>query len=231
MKFKLSRQTLSKELIAIISREIRRQKISVPRVTRKEMQELAEISQLIETKGLPSNLVRKKLSKKLGYGIFLHPDAAPLEKGCVIASYSGKVSLIRQRVFDDGSYAFTPIEDILLKANEQRLFDKTSCFRPKRLYSLKVDALKQGNFTRFINHSAQPNVVAYTLAVPANPYGLVPGPIEVVYFAKKRIMPGEQLLVSYEEGEKCYWGAKGIKPLPMTPKTFRLTKKGILSSR
>jgi hypothetical protein len=95
---------------------------------------------------------------------------------------------------------------------------------------LKVDGFKKGNFTRFINHSEKPNVVAYTLAVPANPYGLVPVPIEVIYFAKKTIYPGEQLLVSYEEGEKCYWGAQAAKPFPMTPKTFRLSEKGLLFS-
>jgi hypothetical protein len=35
-------------------------------------------------------------------------------------------------------------------------------------------------------------------------------------------MPGEQLLISYEDGEKSYWGVAKIKPFPMTPKTFIL---------
>ena len=232
MKYKLPRQVLSSEFRKIISREMHKQKMSVARATSKELKELADVSKCIAKRGSPPYFVCKELGRNLGQGIFLHPDAKPFEKGRVIASYAGVVSFIRKNVPDDGSYAFTPVEDIRLSKQEQLYFDKDSCFRPKRLYSFKVDAIKKGNFTRFINHSEKPNVIAYSLVVPSNRYGLVPTPIEIIYIAKKTILPGEQLLVCYEEGEKCYWGARagGIKPFPMTPKTFRLTKKGLLFS-
>lgn len=231
MKFKLTRQIVAPEMRKIISREMRRQKLTVPRVTRKELKELAEICREIEASGLPAYLVCLPLGSDLGKGIFLRPSAAPIKKGSVIGSYAGAVSLIVQNRPDDGSYAFTPVEDILLNKKEQELFDKASSYySPKRLYSFKVDGFKKGNFTRYINHSEKPNVVAYTLSVPSNPFGLVPSPIEVIYFAKKTIYPGEQLLVSYEEGEKCYWGAQSVKPFAMTPKTFRLSDKGIVIS-
>src|SRR5690606_41421034 len=86
----------------------------------------------------------------------------------------------------------------------------------------KLDARHKGNFTRFINHSENPNLAAYTISVPKNPFGIAPSPIEVVYFAKKKIRPGEQLLVSYEDGAKNYWNRSMGNPFPMTPQTFLL---------
>jgi|SRR5579862_224514 len=223
MKFKLPRQILSIELRKILSREMRKQKVVFPKISRKELKQLVRVSKTIEERGLPEYLVCKKLGQDLGYGIFLHPDAKPIEKGRLLASYAGEISLICQSEPDDGTYAFTPVENMELKKEEQAFFDKKHVFRSKRLYSLKVDGLKKGNFTRFINHSEAPNVIAYTLSVPSSPYGLPPSPVEIIYFAKKVIYPGEQLLVSYEDGEKCYWGTRGKKPFPMTPKTFKLT--------
>jgi len=67
-------------------------------------------------------------------------------------------------------------------------------------------------------------VVRY-LRIPKNRFGLEPMALEVIYFAKKKIWPGEQLLVSYEDGEEqTYWGVMGIKPYPLTPKTFQLSE-------
>jgi SET domain len=228
MKFKLSRHTVSPEMGKIILREMRRQKLDVPKITRKELRELVEICKEIEGSGLPANLVCLSLESNLGKGIFLRPSASPIKKGTVIGSYAGEASFIAQNRTDDGSYAFTPVEDMLLSKQEQQFFDKGASYSPRRLYSFKVDGFKKGNFTRYINHSEKPNLIAYTLAVPSNSYGLHPSSIEVIYFAKKTIHPGEQLLVSYEDGDKCYWGAQSQKPFVMTPKTFRVSAKGIV---
>ena len=43
MKFKLPRQSLSKEISEIVSREIKRQKISLLRATKKHLEELVRI--------------------------------------------------------------------------------------------------------------------------------------------------------------------------------------------
>ena len=223
MKFKLSRQILTSEINKIILRERRKQKLSVSKATKENMREIQEVSKIIEEKGLPDYLVRRKLPGKLGYGIFLHPKAKPIEKGQVIACYSGQVLFAPQNDPLEGSYAFTPIENIVLKKGEHPLFDKMRKYHPRRLYSMFVDAKKTGNFTRFINHSDKPNVSAHLYTIPSNSFGLLPSPIEVVYFAKKTIRPGEQLLVCYEDEEKAYWGSLKIKPFPMTPKTFQLT--------
>lgn len=220
MRFKSPRQILSGEIIKIISREMRKQKLKLSRTTRKEIIQIAQVVKEIEQQGLPKQFICKKLSEDLGYGIFLRLDAQPIYKGQLIAPYAGEISFVPQHEDNEGSYAFTPVERIHLNKVEQALFDAKRRYSPKRLYFLKVDARKSGNFTRFINHSETPNIVAYTLSIPSNEYGVEPSPVEILYFAKKLIRPGEQLLVSYEDGEKSYW-LEG-KPLPMTPSTFRL---------
>lgn len=222
MKFKLSRQIISEEIRKIVVKEVRKQKIYLLRATKNELKELAEISQAIKTHGLPKNLVCKKLPGGLGHGIFLHPKAQPILRGQIIAPYSGEVSFVPQNVPDDSLYAFEPLSNIHLTKEEQARFDAKRSYHPGRHYSMHVNALKKGNFTRFINHSDKPNVVADLYRIPSNPYGLSPSPIEVFYLAKKKIHPGEQLLVCYDGDSKSYWGALGIKPIPITPKTFQL---------
>lgn len=223
MKFKLARQILRPEISKVISREMRKQKFPLSRISKKELKELAELARIIETQGLPSYLVCKKLPHDLGSGIFLHPNAAPILRDQVIAPYSGELTIEQQNLADDACYAFAPLSDMYLEKEEQSLFDKNARYHPKRLYSLKLDAEKKGNFTRFINHSDKPNVAAHTVAIPKNPYGLEPSCIEIVYFAKKTIHPGEQLLVCYEAGDSSYWNALDVQPFHMTPKTFQLT--------
>lgn len=222
MKYRLPRQLLSDEIASIIIREIKRQKMKVDKASAQDVKELAKVCAEIESNGLPDYLVCKKLSKELGSGIFLHPNAKPIEKGEVIAAYAGETSLVPQNRPDDASYAFAPISDLLLTQEEQKKYDPKAKYHPKRLYSLKLDALKKGNFARFINHSEKPNVVAFMMALPKNTLGLEPMPVEIIYCAKKTIRPGEQLMVSYEDGEKSYWGVAKIKPIVVLPNSYTL---------
>jgi hypothetical protein len=223
MKFKLARPVVSQELCKIISREIRRQKVSLLRTNKNNLKEMAKVCGTIKKRGLSTNLVRKKLPGGLGYGIFLHPKARPILKGQVIGPYSGKAYLVPQNFTDEALYAFETLSDILLTKEEQSRFDRDHKYHPRRLYALYVDALKKGNFTRFINHSDCPNLISDLYRIPKNSYGVTPSPIEVLYLAKKTIQPGEQLLVCYDGDNHSYWGGTGIKPVPITPQTFRLT--------
>lgn len=215
MKFNLKRQILEEDIIKIVLRKWKDEDLDSHQLTKNNLKELAEVFEQIEQSTLPEYMVKKKLSDKLGYGIFLHPKAKPLLKGQVIAPYAGEVSVVPQNQSDDADYAFDPVSDLYLTKEEQQRFDPKNRYHPRRLYSLKLDAGKKGNFTRFINHSEKPNVVAYLVSTPSHPY-------EIIYFAKKKILPGEQLLVCYEDEEKSYWSALGIKPFPMTPRTFRI---------
>jgi hypothetical protein len=222
MRFRLARQVNSDELNRFLLKEIRRQSPFTSKLTRGNLVELKRVCGEIEGVGLPARFVRKKLPKKLGSGIFLHPKAKPILRGQVIVPYSGKVVLEPQNEPDDSCYAFAPLTNLRLNRDEQKMFHPEGSFRPKRLYLISVDAWKKGNFSRFINHSSEPNVVAHLVKVPKNRLGLSTGPLEVIYFAKKTIRPGEQLLVSYEDGDESYWGPMGIKPFPMGPKTFQV---------
>lgn len=224
-KFNLPRAQLDPAMIRVVRREIQRQKIEVIRANKNILQELADVCRDIEENGLPSNLVCARLPKGMGYGIFLDPNAKPILKGQLIGPYSGVVSILPQNVSSDTAYAFAPIVDILLSKEEQRLFDPKNGYHPKRLYSLDVDAERKGNFIRFINHSEKPNIVAHLFNIPKNRYGLLPSPIEVLYLAKKTIRPGEQLLVSYEGDGDSYWKNLKIRPIPITPQTFRVSSK------
>lgn len=222
-KFSLPRASLDPAMIRLLKKEIQRQDIDVIRPNKKNLQQLAEVCRDIEEQGLPSNLVCAKLPKGMGHGIFLHPKAKPILKGQLIGPYSGKAAILPQNVASDTAYAFAPISDMKLTKEEQRRFDRSNGFHPKRLYSLDVDAEKNGNFIRFINHSAKPNVVAHLFRIPKNTLGLIPSPIEVLYLAKKTIRPGEQLLVSYEGDGDSYWKNLKIRPIPITPQTFQLS--------
>jgi len=222
MKFRLPRQVISADVKKIIDREVKKQKLAVLRASSRHLQQLAKVSQLIIKDGLPKYLVRRKLPHQLGHGIFLHPRSKPLVKGQMVAFYSGKTVILPQNKPDNALYSFEPIADMTLFKEEQRYWDPSSVYRPTRLYSLQVDALKTGNFTRFINHSDQPNVIAELVRIPKNQYGLSPSTLEVVYLVKKTIRPGEQLLVCYDGDAHSYWRALDIKPFPLLPDTFHL---------
>lgn len=222
MKFNLPRPLFTPPLYEIASKEVKRQKLKVLKATKKQIEELAQLSQVIARQGMPSHLVRKKLPGGLGHGIFLHPQAKPLLKGQIIGSYAGEIFFAPQNLPDDSAYAFELLSRIFFTKEEQRYFDSKQRYHPRRLYSMYVDALRKGNFTRFINHSEKPNVIADLFSVPANACGLEPSPVEVIYRVQKRVEPGEQLLVSYEGDGDSYWAALNITPVAITPQTFQL---------
>lgn len=224
-RYRLPRQVFTQEIQEIISREMKKQDIDLASLPKKNLKELVEVSKVIIEKGVPDHLIVKRLSDELGYGVFLHPDADPITKGTLIAAYSGEVSMAPQNEPDDSAYAFAAISDILLKKEEHPLIDKARKYHPSRRYVLNLDAKDRGNFTRFINHSVQPNIEAEFFKVSKNALGLKKSPIEVFYRVSKKIMPGEQLLVCYEDEEESYWKPFKIKPFPMTPQTFTLDDK------
>lgn len=223
-RFSLPRQIFKQPLEEVISRSIEEQEIELDTLSLKQRQQMAERLKDIQEKGLPEGFIVQKISEEIGCGVFLHPEAKPLEKGSIIAPYSGVVFLAPQSAPDNSAYTFAVLTDIKLKKIEQKKYDKKHAFHPRRLYALNLDADQKGNFTRFINHSSKPNVEAEIYKMGKNKQGLEAMPLEVIYLAKKKILPGEQLLVCYEDEEESYWKPMGIKPFPMNPKTFVLNK-------
>lgn len=222
MKYRLQRQEITEELFVFASAKVKKNKIVIPRASKSQLRQIKAVCLEIQKNGIPSYLVRKKLRGKLGFGIFLHPKANPIAKGDVIGPYSGEVYLAPQNQGESSDYAFSILSDLLLTKEEQLKYDPENRYHPRRLYALDLDAAKKGNFTRFINHSENPNVEAELLRIPANFLGHPSVGFEIIYQAKKEILPGEQLLISYEGEDDSYWGALKIKPFPMDPQTFRL---------
>ena len=222
MKFKLFRQLIDQNFNKLVSRIVREKKLLVTPASNKRLEELLRISQMIENEGLPKFLSCQKLPHQLGKGIFLKKDTQPLQRNALIAPYAGKVSLVPENLYDDSGYIFSLLSRFCLTQDEQARFDPTRKFHPRRFYSIEIDALKQGNFTRYINHSENPNVYAGCFSIGKNnPFDLTPSPMEIFYIAKRKIYPGEQLLISYEEEEGSYWDPMKVKPFPMDPSTFK----------
>jgi hypothetical protein len=215
MKFRLKSQIIDPKIVKVIARQKRNKDLDMQILSKKHLKQLEKVTQEIGAHAVPERFVVRKLPKKIGKGVFLNPRAKKIKKGDLIAPYAGLVSIIPQSTFDDADYAFDPVLDLTLTREEQKLFDPKNKYHPKRLYAVKLDALKQGNFTRFVNHSYKPNVIAYLASTKENPY-------QIIYFAKKDILPGEQLLVSYEDGDDNYWKPLGITPFPMTARTFKI---------
>lgn len=224
MPFKLPRQTAKENYDSIVKREVKEQKVNVDRADKYDLEALRDISKEIKAYEVPKKFVLKKLPHNIGHGIFLHPDEEPMVQGELIAPYSGEVSLVAQDEQDDSAYTFEILDDMVLNKKEQEKFHKGAEYDSDRLYCLNLNAEKKGNFTRYINHSSKPNLVAHLIKVHKNKYGLESNGVEVFYFARKKINPGEQLLVCYEEEGDSYWKVFNIVPYPMFAKTFMVNK-------
>ena len=117
------------------------------------------------------------INKTVGYGVFAKEDIAPYS---TLHHYAGILTV------DD-------------KLNEED--DSTFAFSELKKYS--IDAMREGNWTRFMNHAnerdCKNNVVPWE-------YYHKEGPRIVFTAGVRGIKKGEQLLYSYGED---YWEAKG----------------------
>lgn len=146
MKYRLKTQIIDKAIIEVVKRQKKNSELDLQPLTKKNLKELAAVQKEIEKFGLPKKFVIRKLPGKIGSGVFLHPQADPIEKGEVIAPYAGVVTIVQQNAMDDADYAFDPVTDLHLTKEEQKKFDPKHKYHPRRLYSLKLDALKKGKF-------------------------------------------------------------------------------------
>lgn len=114
------------------------------------------------------------ISPEIGYGVFA---TRPIPKGTYIGEYMG---IVRERFFwkkQDNPYAFEY---------------PASAF--KKIY---IDASRNGNITRFINHKLPPNVEPTAL--------LAGGVLHIVLISILPIAAGEEL--GYDYGED-YWKSR-----------------------
>lgn len=224
-KYRMPQPTWDEPVRAMIERELRRQKQIIRAVSPLRFKALSKVCKEVKQQGIPSRLVCAKLPDPFGCGVFLHPEASPLKPGEVVGIYSGRVKIVPQHAPDDSLYAFEPLSEILLTKEEQKRWDSKQAYHPRRFYSLQVDAENSGNFTRFINHSSQPNVRADLVKITRSDANLAESSLEVIYLVQKKILPGQQLLVSYDGDDDSYWSALDIQPIAVFPSTFAINSR------
>lgn len=125
------------------------------------------------------------ISPTIGFGVF---SRNVIKKGEMIGIYSGIKTI---HVLETFKYAFEKGEDIL---------------------GMYLDASQQGNLQRFINHAPNNNPSQRTSFFEANVVSkmyYINGIESIVFFAKKNVLIGEQLLVNY--GDKYFMEAPLIR--------------------
>lgn len=110
---------------------------------------------------------------KVGYGVFARER---IKKCSYVGEYTGMVRE-NERIY------FAPLNDYCYK---YPVIDRLGRF-------FVIDAT-QGNFTRYINHSYQPNLEPL--------YAFIDGFYHLIFRTLRQIAPGEQLLYNYGQG---YW--------------------------
>lgn len=120
----------------------------------------------------------KFVNDAVGYGVFAEND---IDKGIIVGEYTGHaipVSEVKKIINHDDSYTIGPTHGVV------------------------VDAKKCGNITRFINHSAKPNLLAVAFKNCGYPC--------IVLVTTEPIKKDQQLFFDY--GEK-YWDGREIQPV------------------
>lgn len=111
----------------------------------------------------------------IGYGVYAEQT---IPKLAYIGEYVGVVRRRDKKRDQDNSYIFRYL--------------RTNLFKP-----LVIDAEEKGNFTRFINHSDEPNLTSRWI--------IVDGIYHVILFANQMIPKGKQL--TYDYGPN-YWSKR-----------------------
>ncbi|MBM3197655.1 MAG: SET domain-containing protein [Chlamydiae bacterium] len=186
----------------------------IPLLPKKAQKALTRISKEIILHGIPSHLQLAYVHPHVNKGVFLREDASPIRKGSLIGAYTGAYELVPGNEMRETSYCYDVVQEISLTQHQKSyVVKRQDKLPPCRDYSIQTNALRKGNFTRFINHSSlEPNIEARLYKLPQ-------GEIEVFLFAKKEILPGEQLLSNYGGS---YWHVLPVIPSSIRPTTYQL---------
>lgn len=143
----------------------------------------------IVKKGYEAPVYLKYINEQIGYGVYAD---APIKENDIVGEYTGQ--LIDQEAA------------VQLPHEKTSYFMASGNFYPGYNYpeEFYIDAAKAGNFTRFVNHSYDPNVktkVVYDGAL-----------WHVLFIAAKKVEQDKQLLVNYGAG---YWQMRGLEPIEL----------------
>ncbi len=173
---------------------------------------IERVNNQIKKHGLPPNLQLAYVHPNVQTGVFLKPDAKPIKSGTFIGIYTGRYELVPSDITTGTSYAYDVAQHLCLSPKQFAFATlQRRPYKKDEEYSIQTNALKTGNFTRYINHSSfAPNIEAVVSKLPS-------GRIEILLFALHAIMPGEQLLSNYG-GQ--YWKALEVIPDDMEADTY-----------
>lgn len=217
-KFKLAFSIAPKEIISIIRSYSKKQHArSLPAVSKTLWKKIEKYKKDLEENGLPPFLEIAEVNRFIQTGVFLKPTAKALKPDTFIGLYTGEFELVFANETADNHYAYDVAPGLKIKKEHLPLVrSKGKKATVKIDYSIQTNAMKEGNFTRYINHSSvNNNIEALTKKMPD-------GTIEVCLFTCKTIKPGEQLLSNYGG---LYWAVLPILPEPVTPRSYMLTKE------
>jgi hypothetical protein len=148
----------------------------------------------------------RHISDEIGLGVYAN---ASIAEGVRLFIYAGGMSSKKERIKD---YIFT-IDD--------------HCF------NRDVDARREGNYTRFINHATSPPQKEMLSPNLRREYKSYFGITMVVYVSMRPIEKGEQLLVDYGPGywnkSKVHFFERGRKESVLTPDGVRLKEANTTS--
>ncbi len=131
--------------------------------------------------GFCPGLYVEKVNSSIGWGVFA---GQAIEKHSFVIEYTGLMRKRNRRLIAGNNY-------LLRYPNAEPGAEKFT-----------VDAEKEGNYSRFINHSFEPNIEIASV--------FLDGMVHILLLTLKKIEKGEQLCCNYGED---YW--KGIAPLSL----------------
>ncbi len=134
-------------------------------------------------KGMHPKVSIRFVDERLGYGIFAEQKISPCS---FVGEYTGEIQERKQKHLKDKMYC--------LRYTVWEMGGR----------NFTIDAEKKGNFTRFINHSAQPNLGVQSIYWRGMP--------RMIFVALKEISPGVQLTFDYGAH---FWKEAGLTPYPI----------------
>lgn len=158
---------------------------------------------------------------ELGKGVFLSRSAKPIEKGRVLGIYEGEIQVIYQYQNETTSRYKWTLFDFDLESED-------GIDPALKGWSEVVDGEIRRNFSAFVNachpdHPEEANVEPRICLLKALDGSKT---LQILYVASQKISEGEQLLVNYNWP---YFENSGLSPLRITPTTYRLDDKDLLT--
>lgn len=172
---------------------------------------MARLYKEVRDLGLPKSFILKK-HPKIGYGVFTQDKM--VKPKTILGIYTGKLILIRvdSEEENESLYVYGIEEEVSLTRHQYNRLMKEGFipksrkkFDPEEKFEITLDAEKEGNWTRFINHSDRPNCAVELRKIHVCEDGYIVLPMII---SKRKIMPHTQVTTSYGSD---YWKASKIK--------------------